>query len=74
MQSTLKNGAKLRSGCSRKAHLPALHYAGRHTVSAAALLSLALRCLLKMEAPGAVLPGGSSILLEAAAAAAGQNC
>lgn len=62
----------VRSGCSRKACLLALHNASRHAISAAALPSSALMGLLKMETQGTVLAGGSGIYLQAATAM-GQN-
>lgn len=62
-----------RSGCSRKAYLLPLHYAGRHATSAAAFPSSASACLQKDKACRAVLPGGSDTYLQSATAA-GWNC
>lgn len=60
--------AKLRRSCERKLHLPALHYTGRPTFSAAAFLSSAPACLQKTEAWGCYTPQRDSLDLDAAAA------
>lgn len=56
--------ANLTSGSNKKTSLPALHYAGRHAVSIAAIFGSAPVCLLQTE----VLPGDSSIYLQMTAA------